>query len=453
MIFLSSTDTIVSDDSIVPLIWGGLPDPINGTGDDDEIDGTEGGDWIYGRAGNDVLRGGEGNDRLYGDGGRDRLEGGAGSDWLYGGNLNDTLIGGSGGDVLDGGNGVDWASYRDWPEGVFIFLGTTGPQQGGDATGDTLFNIENVHGSDFDDFIVGDRGANRLDGHDGEDVLYGLEGDDILLGGEGNDRLEGGVGADALTGNGGYDMSTYHTAAQGVALNLDTGGTRGEAAGDTFASIEGVEGSAHSDEIGGNGADNALRGEGGGDWIHGYGGNDVVTGGEGNDTLYGGVGVDDLLGGNGNDTLYGGEDWDRLEGNAGDDVLYGGASFDQLDGGSAADTLYGGAGGDHFYFDDGDSPAGAGDTIEDWERNEDVLDLSDIDAVQGGADDAFIFVGGSRFFTKDPFTGTAGEMRYEQTYDGGRSLITIQGDVDGDAIADIEINVYALGVSRFDIDM
>jgi hypothetical protein len=38
------------------------------------------------------------------------------------------------------------------------------PRQGGDAQGDTLTGIENLYGSDHDDHLTGDAGANTLSG-------------------------------------------------------------------------------------------------------------------------------------------------------------------------------------------------------------------------------------------------------------------------------------------------
>ena len=103
----------------------------------------------------------------------------------------------------------------------------------------------------------------------------------------------------------------------------------GDAAGDTFAHIENIIGSASSDRLYGDENSNTIDGGTGADWLEGGGGDDTLNGGAGDDTLYGGVGNDTLYGGAGNDTLYGG---------AGNDTLYGGVGNDTLNGGAGTDT-------------------------------------------------------------------------------------------------------------------
>jgi hypothetical protein len=72
--------------------------------------------------------------------------------------------------------------------------------------GGRAIGIENVVGTSFDDIIIGDDLANRLEGHGGHDILVGRGGDDRLLGGEGSDLLIGGGGRDTLGGNLGQDL-------------------------------------------------------------------------------------------------------------------------------------------------------------------------------------------------------------------------------------------------------
>jgi Ca2+-binding RTX toxin-like protein len=57
-------------------------------------------------------------------------------------------------------------------------------------------------------------------------------------------------------------------------VNLTTGGTAGDASGDTFFSIESVIGSSFADTLVGNDNDNMLRGGAGGDTLTGGAGND-----------------------------------------------------------------------------------------------------------------------------------------------------------------------------------
>jgi hypothetical protein len=92
-------------------------------------------------------------------------------------------------------------------------------------------------------------------------------------------------------------------------------------------------------------------------------------------------------------------------------------------GGTAADTLTRGAGNDIFYYDDvSQSTPAAADNILDFTSG-DKIDLHAIDAITGGADDAFSFVGNAAF------SNHAGELRAVNT-SGSNWLI--QGDTNGD---------------------
>lgn len=127
-------------------------------------------------------------------------------------------------------------------------------------------------------------------------------------------------------------------------------------------------------------------------------GNDVVHGFGGNDSLYG----------------YGGDD--RLAGDSGDDVIWAGLG---------ADGSWGGSGKDRFVYK---SPAEAsGDTIHDFTRGDDTLDLAAMDAnVTAAGNQAFKFIGAKAF------SGHAGELRF-----AGH---TVSGDVNGDGLADFSIS-------------
>ena len=78
---------------------------------------------------------------------------------------------------------------------------------------DTLRNIENVTGSDFNDTLTGNTGAN---------VLVGLGGNDILRGGGGSDTLTGGVGSDifVLETDAATDIFTDFSLDQGDLIGL-----------------------------------------------------------------------------------------------------------------------------------------------------------------------------------------------------------------------------------------
>jgi Ca2+-binding RTX toxin-like protein len=62
-------------------------------------------------------------------------------------------------------------------------------RHGGDAQGDTLTGIENLYGSNHNDVLTGNAGANTLSGGAGDDILTGGLGADVLKGGAGNDTF------------------------------------------------------------------------------------------------------------------------------------------------------------------------------------------------------------------------------------------------------------------------
>jgi Ca2+-binding RTX toxin-like protein len=209
---------------------------VVGSNFDDHIEGNDP-DLSRGVSGGNVLIGLDGNDEIFGLAGED------------------TLWGGNGADLLDGGAGFDFARYDDSPEAVYVNL-QVGFGYTGAALNDQLISIEGLWGSSFGDTLIGDAAEN---------TFYGGDGDDLLIGGMGGDRL---------SGDAGFDTVSYAGAASSVAVNLTTGGTIGDAFGDTFFSVEGVIGSNFADTLVGNSDDNMLRGGAGGDTLTGGAGND-----------------------------------------------------------------------------------------------------------------------------------------------------------------------------------
>lgn len=260
-------------------------------------------------------------------------------------------------------------------------------------------------------------GSSRVEGGAGNDVLTGAtSGNHTLVGGLGDDNYiikhAGSVVVEDV--NGGYDTVSsyidYHLGANVEALRMMTGGLTGY----------------------GNELDNRLMGSAGDDILYGLAGNDLIQGGAGNDRLYGGIGNDDLRGDAGNDLLDGGDGNDMLIGGEGNDILLGGNGDDILEGGPGSDTLTGGAGKDIFRFRPADIRDGSVDTITDYTRGQDKIDLSAIDAIMGTqANDAFKFIGNAAFHK------IAGELRYQTV--GNDSVVT--GDVNGDGVADFTIVV------------
>ncbi|MFD0987425.1 M10 family metallopeptidase C-terminal domain-containing protein [Methyloligella solikamskensis] len=215
--------------------------------------------------------------------------------------------------------------------------------------------------------------------------------------------------------------------------------------------IENAVAGRGDDWVTGNDADNKLFGLAGNDILVGHDGDDFIQGHSGHDRLYGGLGEDRLVGSGGFDWLFGGADndvliggygSDVLQGGTGDDMLYGGTGNDRLFGGIGddilvggpqRDILVGGAGADVFDFNAiGHSRAGSQrDVITDFETGIDLIDLSSIDAKTGAGNHAFNWIGGQNFH------GVKGEIHYKLV--GEHALV--EGDIDGDGKADLQIVV------------
>ena len=77
---------------------------------------------------------------------------------------------------------------------------------------------------------------------------------------------------------------SYADASSGVLVDLlNMARNTGEAAGDVYISIEGLTGSAHSDQFYGTAGWDGFYGSGGDDQLEGRGGGDQLDGGEGFD--------------------------------------------------------------------------------------------------------------------------------------------------------------------------
>jgi Ca2+-binding RTX toxin-like protein len=169
------SDTLTS---IEDANGGSGADVIFGTGVANSLHGGSGTDWIEGRAGNDSLGG---------DSGRDTLFGGADNDYLSGGADDDSLRATGGSDTLSGGDGRDAVSYADAPSKVVATIGGTGGPSG--ETDKIEADVEDLEGSNFDDWLIGSDAGNTLTGRQGNDLLIGKGGLDVLKGDEGADAL------------------------------------------------------------------------------------------------------------------------------------------------------------------------------------------------------------------------------------------------------------------------
>ena len=247
------------------------------------------------------------------------------------------------------GDTVDY-SHTPGPNGVTVDLTSPNQQDTESAGFDALLNIENLRGSNFVDTLIG----------------------------TGSSILEGGPGGDALIGQagGGGDTASYEHAAAvneltglGLTANLATPGSNtGEAAGDTYTSIENLRGSAFNDTLIGDNNNNILEGGLGADSLTGGGGNDTAS------YMHASAGV---LANLANAALNSGEaegdtytSIENLVGSRFSDHLSGNSVSNILDGGSGGnDTMTGGAGADTFNFHSGAT------VITDFSSGEDKIDL------------------------------------------------------------------------------
>jgi Ca2+-binding RTX toxin-like protein len=208
-------------------------DFLQGDANANRLFGSGGGDVLDGRAGADTLQGGEGNDTLTGGADNDTLDGGNGFDTasyagaatgvtvdlsesgaqatgdgtdrlagiegllgsatgndtltgdyqantIDGNGGNDLIEGGDGADTLSGGAGTDTISYAGSVGDVMVNLGT-GAANDGFGARDVISGFENIVGSQFDDTLRGDGGANVIEGGTGRDVIRGGAGADIFV--------------------------------------------------------------------------------------------------------------------------------------------------------------------------------------------------------------------------------------------------------------------------------
>ena len=136
------------------------------------------------------------------------LVGSDGDDQLYGGDGQDKLFPDAGADLVDGGNGPDVVSFLYSPTGVVADLVNFADNTGW-AAGDRYYNVEDLIGSNLNDSLRGDAGANVIEGGAGDDWLYGRGGNDRLVGGDGNDTFVDDSGNDLMYGGAGNDRFVF----------------------------------------------------------------------------------------------------------------------------------------------------------------------------------------------------------------------------------------------------
>ncbi len=359
------TDTLVN----IRGIWGSQgSDSLVGGAADEYFRGYAGNDTIDGGAGMDIadFRSGsavtvtlaESGNTVVADGlgGFDTLRnieaisGSGNNDTLTGNSQDNGLRGRGGNDIIDGGAGNDTIVHNLAFNSISVDLsGTVNNVQDGEGGTDSVTNVENVIGGDYNDTIKGSVGANSLEGGKGDDILMGREGNDTLDGTSGFDRADYSYLADAN----GY---TFTVGATTVAVT-GKGGNSAYTETDTIANIDGFIGTAGNDTL----ADTAAGHQ---SYFQGSLGNDTIIGNveetdfvtyyeRGStisinanlatgvatitdssnlslfetDTL---VNINGFLGGqgSGNDTITGNSLNNWLRGGGGSDVIDGGVGFD-----------------------------------------------------------------------------------------------------------------------------
>ncbi|MCP8937226.1 M10 family metallopeptidase C-terminal domain-containing protein [Alsobacter sp. SYSU M60028] len=359
-------------DNIENLMLTGTAD-ISGTGNslDNSLDGN---------LGANALSGGAGNDTISGDDGSDTLDGGAGAD---------SLVGGSGDDLYIVDNASD-VTVELSTQGVDTVLASINWTLAENVEKLTLAGTAGLSGT-------GNSLANTLTGNTGANILSGGDGNDTISGGAGNDTLDGGAGADRMAGGSGNDRYIVDNALD-VTEELSNQGVDTVLASVNWTLADNVENLILTGTAGLSGTGNLLANA-----ITGSAGADVLSGGAGNDSIDGGIGNDTILGGDGADRIFGNAGADRLTGNAG------------------ADTF--------VYTALWQSMRGTVDTITDFTRGVDRIDLRGIDAVAASSatDQAFAFIGAAAF------DGHAGQLRF--------SAGLLQADVNGDRVADFIVNI------------
>ena len=321
-VFVGSND-IDNVDSFQNVIGGSGNDTFQGDGGANSISGGAGDDLILGSLGSDTIDGGSGNNivryifdntiydvgftnadkgykvtitnrltqqitnqlvlnaqiqgavgtvsiDLAGNPTPTMLVGQAGDDTLYAGEGDDTIIGASGNDVIqgrggndsiDGNAGTNLLIYDYATVGISANL-TTGKVSVTPTDIDTVVNIQNISGTNFNDTFVGKIGNNVIDGRGGNDVVsYEYV----------NDTTPLSIAID--------ESGTFTVTISGGDV-------------DTLINIEGIIGGAGNDTIIGSTKDNMLGGGAGNNSLFANDGNDTIIGGTGNDIIDGGTGID-----------------------------------------------------------------------------------------------------------------------------------------------------------------
>ena len=302
------------------------------------LTGTAGADSIDGFGGDDTITTGAGDDVIIGGTGADTMAGGTNNDWYFVDDAGDIVVeaGGEGSDRVFAG--TSWTLSA----GASVEIFSTDYHAGTDAidlTGNALANL-----------IVGNDGANILNGGAAADTLVGRLGDDwffvdtladrvVEAAGEGSDRVFASASWTLAAGASVEMISTDNNAGT-TAINLG---------GNELANT--IFGNDGANILDGRGGADTLVGRLGNDWFYVDNVADQVTEavGEGADRVFAstswtlsagaevelfstdfhaGTGAINLTGNELANTIFGNDGANILDGKAGNDVLIGRAGAD-----------------------------------------------------------------------------------------------------------------------------
>ena len=400
------------------------------------------------------------NNRLAGNSGNNILKGAAGNDTLVGGSGNDTYFVDSTGDVVS-------EAFGQGTDTVFSSVS---------LSANLAANVENLTLSGTALTGTGNNLNNVLTGNAQNNTLNAAFGEDSMAGGFGNDTYVVENINDVVTENSNAGTDTIQ-----ATINIGALAVNVENLTLILGALEGT-GNELANVLTGNANNNTLSGGAGFDQLSGGAGADTMIGGTDTDwyildnvndqvienagaaegtadrmftfvsntiaanvetmTLMGGANIDGTGSGNA-DRLHGNTGNNTLNGLAGNDVMDGLAGDDRLIGGLGLDNMTGSAGADTFVYTslaDSGTTGATRDLIQDFAEGTDKIDVTAIDAIAGGIDDAFTFLG------TGAFTGTAGQLRYFLVDNAGvaNDFTLVELDGDGNAAADSQITLRGL---------
>jgi Ca2+-binding RTX toxin-like protein len=410
----------------VTIARGTVIERAIGGGGNDSLVGNAADNFLDGGAGNDTLSGGDGSDILVlNDGGADAAMGGAGNDGFYFGaafGVGDSVDGGADGQDQIGLQGAYAAAPLRLDAARMTGIETVALLSGSDGRfGDAAGNSYSYHFSLADSLVAAGRiltfNANALlaGEHLQIDGAEERDGAIMVFGGLGRETLTGGEQSDGFFfGDGRFDPLV--DSINGTAGTDDQIGLRGDY---SALLVFGAATIRNIDTISLTSATDLRYGAPGQAFSYNIRtADDNLAAGAQLSVNGAGLAANEVLGFDGAAETNG---FFRIIGGAGADVLTGGAGDDVIFGGMGADQLTGNGGNDSFVYTlTAQSTAAARDMITGFAAG-DRIDLSTIDAVTGGADNAFTFIGAAAFTA-------AGQVRLVQ--DGANRRLEANVDAD-----------------------